>query len=174
MKKLIVVPFLSVFVLCTFLPCVLFLCGCDLAKPQNEDQRRPPIAMDAVPQAPPAPQEPAKEEETITVKAEVGAGVRGSSYATPTGGPMDIITAPIAAGFRTRERISFQRIDAAMNLYKNDPDNSDNRGPKSHEEFMEKIIKANGIILPQLPPNQEYFYDATDEVLKVKKPRGAP
>jgi hypothetical protein len=30
--------------------------------------------------------------------------------------------------------------------------------PKSHEEFMEKIIKANGIPLPALEPEHEYIY----------------
>lgn len=30
--------------------------------------------------------------------------------------------------------------------------------PKSHEEFMDKIIKLNGILLPELEPDHEYIY----------------
>lgn len=172
MKKLIIVSCLPVVVLGTF-----FVSGCDLAQPTN---KRPPMDMRNVeveaPQDPPVQNEPEKkepvqgEDDTVTVKAEVGVGSKGSSYAKPTGGPMDIITVPIAAHFRARESISFKHIDHAMNLYKAE---NDGNGPTSHEEFMDKIIRANGIMLPQLFPGQEYMYDPKDGVLKVRKPRNS-
>jgi len=167
------------------LSCVFFLSGCDLAKPQNKGKGKPPAAQEvppepaAAPQAE-APQNPpdnapapnAAEDSAVTVKAEVGVGSKGSSYAKPTGGPMDFITVPVSAGFRARERISFMLIDDALNKFK--ALSEDGQGPASHEEFMTKIIKANNIILPQLPPGQSYLYDPADGELKVRQPKTAP
>ena len=42
--------------------------------------------------------------------------------------------------------------------------------PKTHEEFMEKIIKFNKIQLPELEPGVEYIYDPEDHTLKVHRP----
>jgi hypothetical protein len=39
--------------------------------------------------------------------------------------------------------------------------------PKTHEEFMEKIIKANNIALPVLPRNRKYVYDVATHELGV-------
>jgi len=164
------------FFLFAFLPGVLFVGGCDLAKPQHQNQQRQPVVQEGVgvvdmPQNPPEQAEPAtKEDNTILVKAETGVGSKGSSYEKPTGGPMDIIAVPISAGFRAKERISFLLIDDAMNKFKAEYD----RVPESHEEFMEKIVRPGGIMLPQLPPGEEYVYDPTDGVLKVRKPKNAP
>ena len=44
------------------------------------------------------------------------------------------------------------------------------RYPKSHEEFMEKVIKANGIKLPAPVTTAEYQYDVENhELLVVEK-----
>ena len=163
---------LSVGLLCAFV--ITIMSGCDLAKPQNQQENRQPAGMEGaadVPQDPPAQQESApKEDDTVTVKAEVGVGSKGSSYAKPTGGPMDIITVPISAGFRTRERISFMLIDDAMNKFKAEHD----RLPDSHAEFVMEIIQKGNIMLPKLPEGQEYIYDPKDGELKVRKPRDTP
>jgi len=167
MRNSIAVSFLSVFVLSAFV-----MSGCDSAKPKNQDQQRQPIGMEGAggadaPQDPPEQKEPEQtEDNTVTVKAEVGAGAKGH-YGPPTGGPMDIITVPISAGFRTRERISFLLIDDAMNKFKAEHD----RVPESHNEFMEKIVRAGNITLPPLLPGQEYLYDPKDGELKIRKPR---
>ncbi len=43
--------------------------------------------------------------------------------------------------------------------------------PKTTEEFMEKIIKANNIALPKLPFYQEYTYDvATHSLIVMEYP----
>lgn len=153
--------------------------GCDLAQPQNKGKEKPAAVPEALPQEEdpqnnreevPAPN-PNNEDTSVVVKAEVGMGTKGKSYGKPTGSPMDFITVPISAGFRAQERIMLQRIDHAMNLYKA---GNDNQGPASHEEFMEKIIKANGIILTQLPPGQEYLYDPEDGELKIRQPKNVP
>jgi len=165
MKNSIVASFLSVLVISAF-----FMSGCDLAKPKNQKQQRQPVAVEAqLPvEAQPEQNEPEQNEDnTVTVKAEVGVGVKGSSYAKPTGGPMDIITVPISAGFRAKERISFQYIDHAMNLFKAEHE----RVPASHEEFVMEILQKNGIILPQLPSGHVYRYDPSDGELKVQRPR---
>jgi hypothetical protein len=163
---------------------ILLSNGCDLAKPQNKGQEKPPAVQEG-PQQPEAQQadvppnpveqkEPAQnanESDAVMVKAEVGVGSKGSSYAKPTGGPMDMITVPISTSFRMRERVSFLLVDDAMNKFKAMSENG--KGPTSHEEFMEKIVKANNIKLPQLFYGQSYIYDPADEQLKVRKPRNA-
>jgi len=42
--------------------------------------------------------------------------------------------------------------------------------PKTHEEFMEKIIKFNKLKLPELESGVEYLYDPEDHQLKVHRP----
>ena len=41
------------------------------------------------------------------------------------------------------------------------------RYPKDFDEFMNEIIKANGISLPKLPPYQKYGYDEKDHKLII-------
>jgi hypothetical protein len=98
-----------------------------------------------------------------TTPAEVGVGVKGQNY----GGP-GFVTTPIEAYFRTGERIAFEiQIPNAMKLYKAD---HDNKGPKTHEEFMNVIIKENGVELPELAAGEEFLYDPKTEQLLVRHP----
>jgi hypothetical protein len=106
--------------------------------------------------ASPAPAQP----EPVRQKAEVGVGEKGHGYGT---GP---IATPAATLFRVKERIAFDiQIPQAMNLFKA----SEGRPPKSHDEFMSKIIKANQIHLPTLPEGQRYLYDPKQEQLMVEQ-----
>ncbi len=111
---------------------------------------------------PPPPTVPAKSPpEMVQKKAEAGVGDKGRGYGA---GP---IATPISTYFRVRERIAFDiQIPHSMNLYKA----SEGRAPKTHEEFMEKIIKANQIHLPTLPEGQHYMYDPKQEQLMVIEP----
>ena len=52
-----------------------------------------------------------------------------------------------------------------MDLYKAD---HNNKGPKTHEEFMNVIIKEHAVQLPELPPGNVYWYDAKTEQLMVR------
>src|SRR4030042_5923992 len=98
------------------------------------------------PPPPPAEAKPAAEHEL----AKVGVTGKGQGYAP---GP---ITTPIAAYFRTRERVVFDvQIASAMNLYKAEH----GRFPKTHEEFLAKIINAGLIQLPKLDSGDRYVYD---------------
>ena len=61
-------------------------------------------------------------------------------------------------------RLRLQIKYHALNLF-HTPRNG--RYPKSHEEFMEKVIKANNIQLPQPVTTAEYQYDVENHELKV-------
>ncbi len=94
--------------------------------------------------------------------AGVGVGAKGQNY----GGP-GFVTTPVEAYFRTGERIAFEvQIPKAMQLYKAE---HNNKGPQTHEEYMNIIIKENGVQLPELPAGEEYLYDPKTEQLMVKK-----
>ena len=96
-------------------------------------------------------------------KADVGSGDKGRGYGE------GIIATPAAAYFAARERIMFTiTIPDYIRAYKME---NDFKGPKSHEEFMQKIIKKNNIRLPTLPPGDVYVYDPKREELLVEKPK---
>jgi hypothetical protein len=42
--------------------------------------------------------------------------------------------------------------------------------PRSHDEFMERIIKFNKIKLPELEEGVQYLYDPEDHMLKIHRP----
>ena len=64
------------------------------------------------------------------------------------------------------EKISRMQILQAVNLFQAEF----GRYPKDYDEFMEKIIKRNGIKLPVLPGDWKYQYDvANHELLIVKE-----
>ncbi|MGQ9576696.1 MAG: hypothetical protein ACUVUC_15420 [Thermoguttaceae bacterium] len=111
------------------------------------------------PQAQPTPPPPAPP--PSYQKADVGVGVKGRGYG---GG---LITEPVSQYFRLRESIAFRiQIPHAMQLYKA----TNGSAPRTHEEFMEKIIKENGIRLPDLEPDERYVYDPQREELMVEHP----
>lgn len=131
------------------------LVGC-LPEPEAEPPKAAPAAR---------PRPHIDEEEqapgTIREKAEVGVGAKGHGYG------QGLVSTPAGAFFRTKERLAFDiQIKHAMNLFKA----MENRAPKSHEEFMEKIIRANHIALPELPEGHRYVYDPKTEELMVEKP----
>jgi len=98
-------------------------------------------------------------------KAEVGVGTKGKDYEP------GFVTTPVAAKFRTEDRIAFEvQIPNAMKIYKAA---HDNKGPKTHAEFMDIIIKENGVQLPSLYEGESYIYDPKTEELMVKVPKAA-
>ena len=134
------------------LVCVLSLLtalpGCDL-----EPVAQPPAAAPANPA--PVPEQ---------VQAGVGVGQQGRSLDEHEG----VYVTPVKALFATRERLVFEvQIPQALQLF----NATEGRNPKSHEEFMEKIIKANQIQLPELPPNHRYLYDPMTNELMVERPK---
>ncbi len=98
---------------------------------------------------------PAVQTPQESAKAQVGVGIKGRSLDNETGvGKM--ISAPVSALFAVKERVAFDiQIPQALNLFKA----TEGRFPKSHQEFMDKIIKANQIKLPELPAGMVYRFN---------------
>ncbi len=99
--------------------------------------------------------EPATAPAMESMKAQVGSGAKGRSLDNEVGvGKM--ISAPVSAFFAVKERVAFDiQIPQALGLFRA----SEGRFPKSHEEFMEKIVKANQIKLPELPAGMVYRFN---------------
>ncbi len=154
--------------------CAISLTGCDLAKPKNPMPPTPPAPTVPEPKVEePVIEEPKVEEpvaETATETVQIEQGFTGKGQYGQGGGekPMDIITVPVGTLFTTRERMFLMQLKHTEDLYKA---NNDNQMPKTHEEYMEKIIKEGGLTLPQLPDGQEYVYDPEDQQLKIRKPK---
>jgi hypothetical protein len=78
-----------------------------------------------------------------------------------------LITTPVRIYFRVQERLIFEvQIPHAMQLFEAE----NGYKPRTHEEFMEKIIKANNLQLPDLPPDHRYVYDPEQGELMVEHP----
>ena len=93
--------------------------------------------------------------------AATGVGKKGRNYG---GG---IISEPIRQRFRMEQKINFQNVKRAMDLYRAE------HGffPKTEEEFMKRIIKANDIALPELPDGERYVYEPKTGELMVERPK---
>ena len=135
--------------------------GCDAGKPRNSRPvtQDPPVVAEE-PAAPVA--EPERE------LVDIGRNVTGKADFAEGGDRhiMAPILVPLGEYFNFRERSVFNiQIPQAMNLYKAE---HNNKPPASHEEFMEKIIRANGINLPSLRnAEDEYQYDPESGELKI-------
>ncbi|MDR3110859.1 MAG: hypothetical protein LBU65_14415 [Planctomycetaceae bacterium] len=97
-------------------------------------------------------------------KADVGDGKQGR-YGT-TGGPADIITAPISSLFAAKEMIAFRiQIPDALRLYRAEHDGNN---PPDVETFKSAILAPANIKLPELPKNKEYVYDPESGEMMVR------
>jgi len=163
-------------------------CGEEPSPPPKATTAQPPATNPATPAAPAQTQETKKadakpaeskaaEEKTKTAesadkpettpqpgkaveKAESGAGKKGH-YGK------GFVTTPVSTIFRAQERLAFEvQIPHAVDLFKA----TENRPLKSHEEFMDRIIKENQIRLPELPEGQRYLFDTKTEQLMIEKP----
>lgn len=72
----------------------------------------------------------------------------------------------VRGGIRAEQKLSLAQVEHATNLFWG----LEGRWPKDHEEFMEKVIKFNGIPLEPLEEPYEYRYNPEDHQLyKVVK-----
>jgi hypothetical protein len=109
-------------------------------------------------QAPPASQPADKPANAGSHVAKVGSGKKLSRLSH------SLIAAEFATLYAVRERMVFEaQIPKAMQIFKA----TEGRAPKSHEEFMEKIIKDGQINLPELSDGERYRYDPKTEELWV-------
>ena len=100
---------------------------------------------------------------TVREKAAVGMGEKGRGY-----GGNNMVTMPVKALWAAKELLVLDQIQHALNIYKAlDPNG---RGPQSHQEFMDRIVKENSISLPTLPEGQHYIYDPVEGLLTVERP----
>ncbi len=119
------------------------------------------------PPPPPSPDTPTVEGPTppppgtVRVRATGHEGKRGQGYGT---GP---IATPVAAYFTSRGQIKILQIRHTLKIYKAEHEGA----PKTHEEFMEKIIEAYQLSLPELPRGHRYLWDPEKEELMVERPR---
>lgn len=98
------------------------------------------------------------------MRAQPGVAAQGRSLDNET----SIIAMPAKAFFTMREKAIFQiQIPQAISFFQG----SEGRLPNSHDEFMSKIIAANNIQLPRLPPDRQYFYDPQQGELMVVRQR---
>lgn len=72
--------------------------------------------------------------------------------------------AVFGARFWAEHQMIINNINHALQLYNATHGNY----PKTHDEFMEEIIKFNQIKLPELDEGIEYIYDPEDHTLKTQ------
>jgi len=77
--------------------------------------------------------------------------------------PVKILTGPLGAYGAASEQIADLQIQQALNLF----NALNGRYPKDHAEFMQKVIKENGIQLPALRTSREYAYDVKNHKLMI-------
>jgi hypothetical protein len=108
------------------------------------------------------PAEPAVETERVA--AEKGVGAKGRSLDGESG----LLVEPVKAFFSVQEKLAFEvQLKQAMDLYKA----TNGALPKSHDEFMAQVVKANNINLPELPAGHKYVYDPQQGELQVERPK---
>jgi hypothetical protein len=154
-----------VWLLAVVLPGCLVLLGCEPPPPVAQNNAAspapPPPPGAAVP--PPATETPPPPE-TETVKAEQGVGIKGRSLDEYEG----VVVTPVKTLFAVKENLVFtNQIPKALQLF----NATEGRNPMSHEEFMEKIVQANNIRLPELAEGHRYLYDPTTNELMVERPK---
>ena len=93
------------------------------------------------------------------IEAQAGVGQRGQSLT-----PGKIVSEPARAYFRIEQKVIFTQVEHALQLYKA----TNGSVPQSTEEYMEQIVKPNGIVLPKLPQGHRYVFDPQQEKLMVE------
>jgi hypothetical protein len=81
----------------------------------------------------------------------------------------DPVTGPLAILKYEQVKLPMLQIEHALNLFNAE----EGRYPNTHAEFMQRIIKANNLTLPQLAAGQEYQYDVEHHTLRVVQPANA-
>ncbi len=79
------------------------------------------------------------------------------------------VTGPLEAYRPMVERVVIAQIDQALRLYEAE----NGKYPATYEEFMEQIIKKNGIRLPVLPGGWKYEYNVAEHKLEVVQDKPA-
>ena len=133
--------------------CVAFQIGCDELIPNPLGARQPAGTNLSNEQSEPATDQTAQ-------PAEPGVGKHSRNLAGD-----GLLITPVRIMFTAEEKVVFDvQIPKAMQIYKA----LNGRAPKSHDEFVEKIIRENQIRLPELLDGHTYEYDTEQEKLMVR------
>ncbi|MCC7337672.1 MAG: hypothetical protein IT422_21495 [Pirellulaceae bacterium] len=105
--------------------------------------------------APPPAPPPAAPAEVVAQQAVAGVGKQGQSLRNDTG-VAKMISGPASVLFNTKQKAVLEiQIPQALKLF----EASEGRMPKSHDEFMQRIVQANNLALPQLPEGAVYQFN---------------
>jgi hypothetical protein len=145
------------------LPLVLALVAAGCNEPRHPGKKRPQAT------APPEATAPSRPRDTIgkttqdirAADTEVKEG--GAKVVTPRIVARDPILLTGNAYVTMIGKTSILQIEHAMKLYQAEH----NRYPRDLQEFMDEIVKPNGIRLPTLPHYQEYGYDEKEHKLVI-------
>lgn len=130
---------------------VLVVAGCGAPPSSSPTSKGAPKAKSPPPPPPIPTATKSTAPDVVREKAVVGSGAKGRDYGT---GP---VATPMTVYARFPQTMAFKiLIPKAMNDFRT----LNGHFPKSHDEFMQKIIKDNAIKLPELPAGETYFYDA--------------
>ena len=100
-------------------------------------------------------------------KAEVGVGKQGSAMRGDDSIAAKMMTSSARAYFDAKEKVIFEiQLPQALQIYK--AQDNFGKGPQSHEEYMQKIVRANNLTLPKLPDGMHYVYNPDIEELWVE------
>lgn len=104
--------------------------------------------------------------------SDIGEAQPGAAQAdmqVKPGNPLtDIVRAPLAGYGSAISDISKLQIKRMVDLYRAETGDY----PKSHQEFMEKIVRRHQIELPVLPGGRQYQYDVDKhELIVVEAPK---
>jgi len=80
-------------------------------------------------------------------------------------GPLRYYGAMANARIIAMDRTLGWQIKSALDVYVNGE--NDGKYPKTTEEFMKKVVEPNMIELPELEPNQEYYFDPEQHELVI-------
>jgi hypothetical protein len=94
----------------------------------------------------------------IRQKAAAGVGRKGQKLRDHHGP----LATPAKALFHAEQQLIFMQVQRALQMHE-----IQFGYPATHEEFMDKIIRANNISLPELPAGQRYEYDPQTHELMV-------
>ncbi len=93
--------------------------------------------------------------EIVSQKAVAGVGKKGQSL-KDTQGVAKIIATPLAAMANVEQKMQLEiNLQRALQLYQA----TEGRLPRSHQEFMDKVVIPNRIQLPELPAGAVYHFN---------------
>ena len=137
------------------LTCLVLMTGCGLegpvpSAPKSDTAANNTPAPNAVAAHPGGEKKSAETQQGMArEKLEIGSGEKGRGYGE------GFIAMPLKALWSVKSKLAADQVHHALELYKA----SQGHPPKTHQEFMDRIINENHIQLEALPAGSSYLYD---------------